>query len=352
MALPPNWAKYTTEDGKEYFHNSVLNKTQWEKPEWNGQVPESLSFHSGTSDVYRPSMSELELHPRADGSESRTVGIAPLEPAGTAQGGKVPTSDEAVALREAPGGRIRPSEPGTSFGGFGQSLVSGMLSAASEEDGGDAHVSGMAGSALAYAQQLFDVSSDDVVKRLRMSLLPFYYARNGVGSDFRSRPDFWGPFWVATTAILFLAATGNFARLLVMEDRGICKADYGLVSLGATMIYGFLVGVPLLTRVALYVSGYDGDTINFRQMICVYGYSLAPIIPASVLCMIPVEIIRWLAVLAGLGTSLAFIRVHLWTDIMIEAPSLKWKMVALFCSAQAAIFLVYRVHFFRFSASG
>jgi WW domain len=30
--LPPNWTKYTTEDGKDYYHNHVTNQTQWDFP--------------------------------------------------------------------------------------------------------------------------------------------------------------------------------------------------------------------------------------------------------------------------------------------------------------------------------
>jgi len=30
--LPSNWTKYTTEDGKDYYHNHVSNQTQWDFP--------------------------------------------------------------------------------------------------------------------------------------------------------------------------------------------------------------------------------------------------------------------------------------------------------------------------------
>merc|ERR1719158_922698 len=112
--------------------------------------------------------------------------------------------------------------------GFSGSVGS-VISAATADDGGAA-ASGMLGSALNYAQQLFDVSTDDVVKRLRLALVP-YPLPDGQNNEFRTRPDFWGPFWVATTAVFFLAATGNFARLVEQGDSKKFKADYGLVSL-------------------------------------------------------------------------------------------------------------------------
>mmetsp|Transcript_12602 Transcript_12602/g.29588 ORF Transcript_12602/g.29588 Transcript_12602/m.29588 type:complete len:363 (+) Transcript_12602:71-1159(+) len=357
MELPPNWKRYVSPEGKEYFHNATLGLTQWDPPVGASGLTDSLSFHSGTSEVYeyKPTVSDLELHQRfSDAEGGKLVGMrsdsqmGPVEAAGKAPGGKIPTTEcETVSFSPAPasGGTAASSSEGfVNFSG-GSSLMGGVLAAAtamSADDG--AGISGIAGSALTYAQQLFDVSSEDVIKRLRLALVPYPPQPNGSANEFRARPDFWGPFWIATTAVLFLAATGNFARLVATEAD--FKADYGLVSVAASMIYGFLVGVPLVTRVALYCSGHEAGTINFRQMICVYGYSLAPTIPVSILCLVPLDGMRWLAVLVGLGVSLFFIRENLLTDIAVEAPSLKWKMVVMFCVSQACIFGVYRVHFF------
>jgi hypothetical protein len=225
-------------------------------------------------------------------------------------------------------------------------IVGGMLSGANDEESGTM-MSGMAGSALAYAQQYFDVSQDDVIKRMRLAMTPYPIHQNDGGvNDFRARPDFWGPFWIATTSVLFLSATGNLARLLQIDEHDDFKADYGLVSFAAGMIYGCLIAVPLITHAVLYFSGFDSNSINVSQMICVYGYSLASLIPTSIVCVIPLNFIRWLAILAGLAASLAFMQGNLWADLSIEAPTLKWRMVAIVSIAQVSIFLIYRLHFF------
>lgn len=345
-ALPPNWTAYNADDGKEYYHNAVTNVTQWDKPEWSGaaRLPESMSFdESSTSQVYQYKP-DLDLG-GAGGLDSHMVemnsSVSSSEPAGKMTGGIIPQMEaETVSLNSAaPGGTM------SSFGG----AVGGVISAATADDGGAA-ASGMTDRALAYAQTLFDVSTDDVVKRLRLALVP-YPLPDGVNNEFRTRPDFWGPFWVATTAVFFLAATGNFARLLEQGDSKKFKADYGLVSIAATMIYGALIAVPLVTRAILYFTGQEANTINFRQMICVYGYSLAPAIPVSVLCLLPFGGLRWIMVFLGLALSLVFIRGNLWTDIAVEAPSLKWGMIGMVIVAQATIFFVYRVHFFAAAAA-
>merc|ERR1719254_256494 len=117
-----------------------------------------------------------------------------------------------------------------------------MLAAASGEDGGVGMPS-FTGAWLEGARVLFDVSSDDVIKRLRLAVVPYPPPPSGSTNDFRMRPDFYGPFWIATTAMLFLAATGNFARMLTTRHDSDFKADYGLLRLAATMLYGLLIGV-------------------------------------------------------------------------------------------------------------
>lgn len=355
MALPPNWVKYTTEDGKDYYHNAVSNTTQWDKPERTGELASSLSFQSNASEVfqYKPT-TDLDVTPRVVPAASESAGMAGMaipesemvEAVGRSPGGKVQTleeehNDQRVSLS----GSAAASSQQTSAG-LGSGFVGGMIAAASEEDG--SWVSGMAGSALVYAQQFFDVTSDEVMKRMRLSLNPLASSPpvHGGVNEFRAKPDFWGPFWIATTNVLFLAATGNFARLLDTKDHATFKSDYGLVSLAAMMIYGCLVFVPLVTQGFIYLGDAGGDVLNVRQMICVYGYSLAPLVPTSIACLIPMNLIRWLAILVGFGVSLAFMQGYLWKSLATEAPSLRWKIVGLVCAAQAAIFLTYRMHFF------
>lgn len=332
--MPPNWTRYTTDDGKDYFHNSLTNETQWEAP-----VSSTI-----TSEIYKPSDSDLELRDHSSKGFS---------------GGAHEADGETVSLTSAPTGNMTSSGGGASSTTVSRAAASsstlaggigGVISAATSED--SSAMGNMANNLLASAQLLFDVSTDDVVKRLKAALLPFEAAASSAvlagcpPSEFRQRPDFWGPFWVATTAVLFLAATGNFAVLLETGDHTTFRPDYSLVSVAATMIYGCLIAVPVLTRGALYVSGQEGSTINFKQLICVYGYSLAPAIPVSILCIAPLLWLRWLAVLLGLAISLLFVRMNLWADISVEVPSLKWTLVGLLAGSETLIFAVYRIWFF------
>ncbi|CAE8675672.1 unnamed protein product, partial [Polarella glacialis] len=133
MALPPNWTKYTTDEGKEYYHNSVTTTTTWEKPEWSGASPDSLSFGSQSSEVYRPTASDLDAAEGMSGAEGRMVPLSIDGPghatAGQeAKGGKLPiTEAETVSLRQAPSGAMGGSASSSAAGGmvgFGSMLAS------------------------------------------------------------------------------------------------------------------------------------------------------------------------------------------------------------------------------------
>ncbi len=54
---------------------------------------------------------------------------------------------------------------------------------------------------LEYLQTFFDVSTDDVVRRTKAALIPQKVATQEAILDFRSKPDFWGPFWICTTVV-------------------------------------------------------------------------------------------------------------------------------------------------------
>ncbi|CAJ1378211.1 unnamed protein product, partial [Effrenium voratum] len=240
----------------------------------------------------------------------------------------------------------------TGFGGFAAGFAAGAAAAAAgrgeavpqgpvvgeAERCGRSLQGGVAGFSswlLMMAQSLFDVSTDDVVRRLKLivqrtnsTLVRF--------EELRARPDFYGPFWVATTAVLFLAATGNFARLIESPHPSLFKADYSLVPLAASIIYGTQTQradasakghVP-----SVFFTDEEVANIDFKKIVCVCGYGLAPAIPVSILCIIPVGFLRWLFVMGGLALSLLFLKSNLLQEISVKV----WDPEVATCFAQSA----------------
>merc|ERR1712130_383951 len=85
-----------------------------------------------------------------------------------------------------------------------------------------------------------------------------------------------------------------------------------------------------------------GTPVDFLQLVCVSGYSIAPVIPVSLLCIIPVGFLRWLLALAGLAVSLLFLRQHFLRDLNIETQWLKYSMMAGPCVLPVTVYMVYR----------
>jgi len=312
----------------------------------------------GIADVfeYKPTATELEvttsLAQQQQPMNSHEVGSRSLsgfteQPmfGGSATAGSSGSGGPRADIFGTVGGQLDGDSGGLSSPGVGIQLATAAAAAAGVPTLAAADT--WAGWLLSYGQQLFDVSTDDVVERLRLVLVPYPKPPGGGATqDIRMRPDFYGPFWVAATAVLFLAATGNFARLVEAGHTNF-KADYGLLSIAAAMIYGCLVAVPIVARVALFVSSEESANVDFRQLICVCGYALAPAIPISILCIVPFGFLRWLLVLVGLGASLHFLYEQLKDAYSVQTRWLKWTLVAAPCVGQAVTYFVYRWHFFN-----
>jgi len=331
MDLPPNWSRYETDEGKEYYHNTVTNVTQWDRPGWTGT----------TDAVYNPTLAELDLK---DQPATNTAADIPM----TNLSGNIGSSSS-VAYNEKDTAPLR--EKGGGNTGEPNMLLPFVPAAVFCLD-------------LNYLQTFFDVSTEDVVRRIKTAMIPKPNAELEAISDFKERPDFYGPFWIATTVVIFLAATANFSQMLDAVAHGShIDTDWALISVSAAMIYGCLIGVPLITQGLLYLSSgkkKEGEQagqlsdpneqhmndINMRQLICVYGYSFCALVPASCLMIVPNYFWRWFVAIVGFAFSCVFIKNHLWSDISVEAPKIKFLLIAALFGAHAIIYLVYLWHFF------
>jgi hypothetical protein len=277
--LPDGWTKYTTEDGKEYYHHAGKNLTQWDKPV---EIP--------IADVYKPDIATLDL-------SSAPSPLADVALSGSTSERPAPTG----SIDDGPG---LVTTQGSAFpGAWLCSFVS-----------------------IDALQEHFDVSTDEVRARIMAAAVPYK-----VDSEpFRSKPDFWGPFWVATTAILFLAGSANFSHIMDVGSE-IAKTDYSLAGAVATMIYGMAIAVPLGVRAAQYLLGSSSGEINYKQLICAFGYSLFVFIPVSIVCVAPVGLVKTLAILVALAWSLAFLYATVWVDLSSSNPKFKlvtWAIIA------------------------
>ena len=66
-------------------------------------------------------------------------------------------------------------------------------------------------SKLSFIGQYFNVETDDIMKKLKSSLIPI---NKTFSEEVEQNPDLYGPFWLLTTLILATVVTANFSRYL------------------------------------------------------------------------------------------------------------------------------------------
>ena len=80
--------------------------------------------------------------------------------------------------------------------------------------------------------------------------------------------------------------------------------DVTKVSQCAAMTYAYVFLFPL--SLYLVKRCYAGvRSASYTALVCLYGYSIMSYIPASILCIFPVETLRWVAVMTACAVSSA-----------------------------------------------
>lgn len=128
-------------------------------------------------------------------------------------------------------------------------------------------------------RQYFDVDTVDVQQRLTRALVPF--KKNPSFAELiASSPDAYGPFWLSTTLVFCLASCSNVASFMDFTGASSEWAyDFSRLASAYTLVEAFLLGLPLL----LWLLGkYLSVPMTLSFLVCLYGYSMAVFIPASV----------------------------------------------------------------------
>eukprot|EP00510_Aplanochytrium_minuta_P007482 CAMPEP_0184036796 /NCGR_PEP_ID=MMETSP0955-20130417/34711_1 /TAXON_ID=627963 /ORGANISM="Aplanochytrium sp, Strain PBS07" /LENGTH=320 /DNA_ID=CAMNT_0026324597 /DNA_START=95 /DNA_END=1058 /DNA_ORIENTATION=- len=171
-----------------------------------------------------------------------------------------------------------------------------------------------------YYKPYFNVDTNDVVERLKRVFMPW---KDDFFQEVDANPDLYSPFWICTTLILITSVSAGLAKYFSSnqtEDMTY-KSDIKTLTVATSFVYGFAVAMPaaayfVLSRLEV------GGKLEVVELICVYGYSLAAFIPSSLGCIIPVDGLDWVFVLAGFGFSSAFLLRNLWIRLQAQGSSI------------------------------
>ncbi|KAL4458629.1 hypothetical protein ABPG75_013494 [Micractinium tetrahymenae] len=197
---------------------------------------------------------------------------------------------------------------------------------------------------------LFNVDTSDVLARLLHAVLLFFRGDFLQYTD--GNPDLYGPFWVASTLIFVTAAAGNCASYIdwtMHKPEGSTSAGwyYDVDKVGGSfgLFYGYVGVVGLILY---FVLRWFKAGVSLASVWCVYGYALAAFIPISLVCVVPIESVRWAVVGAATLTSGTFIMLSLRAPIHEAAGAKALPLYIGMIALHAGLGLALKLYFFRY----
>jgi hypothetical protein len=190
---------------------------------------------------------------------------------------------------------------------------------------------------LTFLKQYFNITSTELRKRLISSLIPF-------NSEFfnisKNSPDLYGPFWIYTTLIFLISASGSIFAYKNPYKTNIFQQ---YVPIAGTIVYSIGFGLPLVAYICFKVIG---EKISYITCVCIYGYSLSVFIPVLVVCSLGIQVLVWLLLLYGAGASTMFIIVNYWKGLGGQVGNKKFVLIGFVVFVQVLLFMLLKFYFF------
>jgi len=154
---------------------------------------------------------------------------------------------------------------------------------------------------FAFYTKLFDVDTEEITARLKWSLLPRpEYTSSFAKKKIRAKPDLYGPFWICVTLVFSVAIAGNVSSYFQYQftknlEGSHWHYDFHKVTLSAAIVFLYSMLVPSGVFAALW-SNTPKDfpsKPSLIELVCIFGYSLAPLVPISLLWLIQISVVQW-----------------------------------------------------------
>lgn len=213
----------------------------------------------------------------------------------------------------------------------------------------------------------FNVNTGDVLERIYRSVMLFF---KGDFIDYLGdTPDLYGPFWIASTLIFISAAAGNTASYIAYHrhhhgDEPSSSSStgwyYDVDKVGGSMglFYGYVGVCGLIIYAVLRYLGGKDSRVGLATIWCIYGYALVSYIPMAALCVIPLNIVRWVCVSVATAISGVFLIRSLYPYILaalsqqenasIRSIPLPVFLVGSMATAHAVLGLALKLYFFNY----
>ncbi|KAH0578622.1 hypothetical protein H2248_003760 [Termitomyces sp. 'cryptogamus'] len=197
-----------------------------------------------------------------------------------------------------------------------------------------------------YYQPYFDVDTQTVLKRCYATLIP---TSTNYLSTHLNPADLYGPFWTLTTLIFTLFLSSSLAASIsaYLSAPGTdYDYDFTLLSVAVSLVYAYGIGLPVLLWLGLRYLGVGEWSVV--EAVAVWGYAQFVWIPVSILCVIPVPIVRWVLVFLAFASSGYFLVTNVYPILASAEAKATRLVIILIAVLHAALALTFKILFFSY----
>ena len=189
----------------------------------------------------------------------------------------------------------------------------------------------------------FKVTTHIVKNRFIQGLKPY---KNNLNEEISDFPDIYGPFWIYTTVVFCLAASGVSYQFLNGVEKGKAKTSFSdYVSVSSFWIY--MIGL-LFPGITTLMIKYIGGSVDYMKAYCIYGYTFSVFIPVSIVCIFFNSFVDWIILLYACLSS-AYILINCFSNYISAEINIKKKYGILGTIGILQFLLVLFMSFYFFS---
>ena len=192
---------------------------------------------------------------------------------------------------------------------------------------------------LTIFKKYFQITSDDFIFRFINSFIPF---NNKFVNLIKNNPDLYGPIWIYTSLILLISSTGSLTRTLQGNNNKNFFQEF--VPIAGIIIYSVGFGLPILISLLMKIFGVS---LGIVHVICTYGYSFSIFLPISIICVIQVNALQWIALLYAVFSSTSLLVVNYYKLMGEFSRNKKFLIIGIVLLAQIGLLLFFKLYFFR-----
>ena len=192
---------------------------------------------------------------------------------------------------------------------------------------------------LTIFKKYFQITSDDFIFRFINSFIPF---NNKFVNLIKNNPDLYGPIWIYTSLILLISSTGSLTRTLQGNNNKNFFQEF--IPIAGIIIYSVGFGLPILIAFLMKIFG---NSLGIVHVICTYGYSFSIFLPISIICVIQVDPLQWIALFYAVFSSTSLLVVNYYKLMGEFSKNKKYLIIGIVLLAQIGLLLFFKLYFFR-----